>query len=74
VGKSDLSSPSFEKQPVQRSEQPALHFRNVAQLLAFFRPNIERLLSQIPCLRLGVCQAQREPEERVVMLAHNHGK
>ena len=39
--------------------------------MSFGRPDVERLLSQIPCVGFSPREAHREPEQRFVMLTHN---
>ena len=42
--------------------------------MSFRRPDVERLLGQIPRVGFRSREAHREPEKRLVVLAHNRFK
>ena len=74
MGKPALPSPHLEERAMQRRVQPRLDLGDVAQLMSFRRPDLERVLRQIQRIGFRPRQAHREPEERFVMLAHNRFK
>ena len=59
---------------MQGREQPRLDPRVIAQLMSFRRPDVERLLSQIPRFRFRPGKADRKPEQRLVVFAYNRFK
>ena len=74
VGKPGLPSPRFKERAVQRREQPRLDLRPVAQLMSFRRPDVERVLGQIPRVGFRSREAHRESVKRFVVLVHNRFK
>src|SRR5262249_17434997 len=66
-----LTFSTGEKRAVQRGKQPAFHLRKIAQLMSLRGPEIECLLREIPCVRLGLREAVCEPIKRFVMLGHD---
>src|SRR5580765_4208641 len=70
----DLSLPRFEECAVQSGKQPGLDLGDVAQLMSFLCPDVKRLLGQVPRVEFHLREAQREPEQWLVMLAHNRFK
>ena len=56
---------------MQRREQPGLDLGQVAELVSFCRPDAERLLGEILRVRFNPCETHREPEQRLVVLAHD---
>ena len=59
---------------MQRREQPGFDLREVVKLMPFRRPDVECLLGQIARIGLRARETHREPEERLVVIAHNRFK
>ena len=57
----------FEKEPVQRGEEPRLDLRRLLQLVTFGRPDEEGLLRQVTGITLITRQAQGKTIQRAVM-------
>lgn len=74
AGKPGLPAPRLEESAVQRREQPGLDLGEVAQLMSFRRPDVERVLGQVLSIAFRPRKAQGEPEERLVILAHKRFK
>src|SRR5262245_30873263 len=64
-----LPAPRGEERAVQRREQPGLHFRRLAQLVALRRPHIKRLLGEVLSVGFAACEAQRKAVQRLVMFS-----
>ena len=56
---------------MQDCKQPRLDFAGIPQLVAFGRPDIERLLREITCVGLRARQAQGESVKRFIVLGHD---
>src|SRR5262245_38579635 len=65
------SATRCKKIPMQGGEQPGFYFRPVTQLLAFFCPNVKRLLRQVQGICIAASEAKCESIERLIVFGHD---
>src|SRR5438874_10541489 len=68
--KTGLLSVQLQKLPVESGKEPGLYFRSVLQLMAFVRPDIERLLRQVAGVAFFAGQAQGKSVECGIIELH----
>jgi hypothetical protein len=69
--KAHVSAAALQKDAMQGRKKPCLGAVLVAQLVAFNRPDIKRLLGEVASVGFGAREAKGKPVKRFIVLLYN---